>query len=201
MAEEGRSLVIELQNSKNVPIFTTFQENPLVFPVLMTSLLLQIKSVGRSREQEQGRAGWGCRSWQPPQTKWRAQGCYSGTSSTTWCQNLSDEASSLLILSVTPLTFSSLPSVGKTWFNPAKNGRACFKGGKQVPSPVAATAQKASGMWQQGQRAQLLSACAGKGEEEGTEKAKVLEGRARDAVMEGLAFGKESGLTSRMISA
>lgn len=40
-----------------MPIFATFQENPLVLPVLMTFLLLQIKSVGRSREQEQGRAG------------------------------------------------------------------------------------------------------------------------------------------------
>lgn len=35
-----------------------------------------------------------------------------------------------------------------------------------MPSLVAATAEKASGAWPPGQRAQLLSACTGKGEQE-----------------------------------
>lgn len=128
---------------------------------------------GAKQRAEAGKSWLGVQELTTPT---KPKTCYSGTSSTTRCQNLSDEASPLLILSVTRLTFSS-DALCHQWGKHDSSllkmeaCRACFKGGKQVPSPVAATAQKASGMWPQGQRAQLLSACAGKGEEEETEKA------------------------------
>lgn len=68
-----------------------------------------------------------------------------------------------------------------------------------MPSPVAVPARKASGVWPQGQRAQLLCAGTGKGEEQQELKNLHLESGARDAVMEALAFRKESGLISRKI--
>lgn len=70
----------------------------------------------------------------------------------------------------------------------------------QVPSPVAATAQKASAAGSAGTEGSAAQHLYREGEKNMNLKSqRLLEGSARDAATEGLAFQKGSGLTSRKI--
>lgn len=104
------------------------------------------------------------------------------------------------------LGLCSLPSAGETWFIRAKNGSLqsllCGKGESRCPLPWQWRHGKPQ---ERGRRGTGLS-CSALGQRRGKNNINfksqlVLEGWARDAVMKGLVFWKESGLTSGKIYA